>query len=368
MSYFIVIIAILLFLIRSVFFIIGLRKNRKLVISKQDFSQNVSIIIPARNEESNIKSCLKSILDCEYPSSKVQIIVINDRSSDNTEAIVRSQQKLNLNIELVNITNESAKDNIPGKAGAIHQGLIHAKNELVLMTDADCTVTKTWISGLVNVFNTEKADMVASFSIINAVSVFDKLQELQWFYMNCMASGSAGMNYLLGCYGNNQSFKRSCYFETGGYKEISFSVTEDLALLQEFHKNNFKISYPCDPMLEVKTNPISSIGDYIKQQHRWAVGGKSLGFKAFLFVITSLSIWVGGIFCILENNYFLLSLLLISRIAFDASLMIPALRKFNLFSLQKYILIGVPFFLILELISPTFLLNSKVKWKGQVFR
>ena len=54
---------------------------------ESDFQPNVSIIVSARNEEKNIGSLIDSLLKQDYDSSKIEILIANDRSSDNTEKI-----------------------------------------------------------------------------------------------------------------------------------------------------------------------------------------------------------------------------------------------------------------------------------------
>lgn len=363
----IVSIAILFFAFRTFFFAIGLKKMRSFKIGSKS-KVKVSILIPARNEEKNLTECLESLVRSDYPNEQIQLIVINDRSTDNTQKIADSFAKKFNFIEVLNIESDEQKEGIKGKAGAIHQGMKIAKNEYILLTDADCTVEPTWIGSVAQIFEKEEADMVASFSVIKAHSLFDKLQELQWLYMNCMASGSTGNNFLLGCYGNNQSFRKNKYFEVGGYKQIGFSVTEDLALLQSFNDQGYKITYPCDRKLLVWTKPIAKLSDYFKQLHRWTRGGKDLGYKAVLFVITSFSIWLAALGSLINGDFFYFFFTMIARLIFDSILMLPALTKLGLLRIRKFIIVGVPFLLILELISPIMLLKRSVSWKGQTFK
>lgn len=367
MTTIIVISAILIFSIRTIFFYKGLKKTRSFNISFDEHPY-ISILVPARNEEHNLEACVNSILNLNYPKEKFELIIINDRSTDKTEEIAKRFADKHSNIKLVKISSDHQKGNIKGKAGAIHFGIQNASHDLLLMTDADCTVEPTWAAGIAGLFVKQEADMIASFSVIKADSLLYKLEELQWLYMNCMASGSSGNNFLLGCYGNNQSFRKSKYEALGGYEKINFTVTEDLALLQAFDNNGFKILYPCDPNLLVWTKPVGNIKDYFKQLHRWTRGGKELGYKAFLFVITSFSLWFAALYSLFTEHYLHFLIIFFSRLALDSLLMIPALSKLKLKNMKRYILVGVPFLLFLELISPIMLLKKKVSWKGQVFK
>ncbi len=93
----------------------------------------VSIVIPARNEERNLEQALKSVLDLDYPD--LEIIAVNDRSTDRTEGILdkMAQRDPRLNV----VTIESLPVGWIGKPHALHVGAQRARGEFLLFTDAD---------------------------------------------------------------------------------------------------------------------------------------------------------------------------------------------------------------------------------------
>lgn len=93
----------------------------------------VTVVIPARNEERNLKQALRSVLGLDYP--ELQIVVVNDRSTDGTGAILEEMVKSDQRLTLVNI--ESLPEGWLGKTHALHTGAGHAKGEFILFTDAD---------------------------------------------------------------------------------------------------------------------------------------------------------------------------------------------------------------------------------------
>ncbi len=80
---------------------------------------SVSIIIAARNEEENIARCLRSMCNLTYPREKLEILVVDDRSTDGTADIVRSFSAQSEAIQL--ITAHPPKDHLQGKANAVNQ-------------------------------------------------------------------------------------------------------------------------------------------------------------------------------------------------------------------------------------------------------
>ncbi|MEZ4723651.1 MAG: glycosyltransferase [Candidatus Kapaibacterium sp.] len=353
---------------RALFFVIGSKKGRikfkEIIIDNYPF---VSIIVPARNEEHNIIMCLESIVDSDYPRSKYEIIVVNDRSDDSTLELAEKFAQSHSNIRVLNISDDSQKV-VAGKPGALDFGIKNSKGDYILLTDADCKVNRKWISSIVKTFIEKDSDLVAAFTLVKHNNFFDKFQAIEWILMHTMASGGMGLNFPLGCFGNNMAFKKSVYTQLGGYGGIEFSVTEDLALLQSVHKNGGKINYVCHRDSTVKTLPLDKFSDYLKQRKRWAIGGKKLGWKATLFVLASLLIWISAIVSLIEGHYYLSVIIMLLKIITDAILVLPTIFTVKEKGLLPYLLPSNFLFIIVELILPFLIINKKVEWKGQVFK
>ncbi|MFM8177591.1 MAG: glycosyltransferase, partial [Candidatus Kapaibacterium sp.] len=75
-------IALLTYTVRSVFFMIGAARERGRTRVDDIAEPLVSVVVPARNEEGNIEACVMSLLDIDYPADKLQIIIVDDRSTD----------------------------------------------------------------------------------------------------------------------------------------------------------------------------------------------------------------------------------------------------------------------------------------------
>lgn len=353
---------------RSLFFVLGAKRGRikfkDIIINKYPF---VSIIIPARDEQDNIVKCLESIVESDYPRNRCEIIVVNDRSSDSTQSIVEQFVKNYPGIILLNIEDDTQKT-VAGKPGALDFGIKYARGEYILLTDADCKVNKKWISSMVKTFIEKESDLVAAFTLVKHDTFFAKYQAIEWILMHTMASGGMGLNFPLGCFGNNMAFKKSIYDQIGGYGNIEFSVTEDLALLQTIHKMGGKINYICHRDSTVKTLPLENIKDYLKQRKRWAIGGKKLGWKATLFVLASLLVWISAAVSIIEGHYYLGVIIMLLKVITDAILVIPTIYTVKEKGLLRYLLPSNFLFIIVELILPFLIINKKVEWKGQIFK
>ena len=107
----------------------------------------ISIIIPARNEEKVIGSCIQSIISQHFPTNNFEIIVVNDHSTDTTANVVLSFKQEN--IHLINL-EDFTKDQILNsyKKKSIETAMRFAKGELIVTTDADCLAPPKWLETL----------------------------------------------------------------------------------------------------------------------------------------------------------------------------------------------------------------------------
>ena len=365
------IVSVIVFLIRTLMFLYGaLHHNwRKISIFKSiELKPKVSIIIPCRNEENNIENCIRSVFANKYPINKFEIIAVNDRSTDNTEIILNTLKLEIPNLFIVNINNENRKENLRGKPGALQSGIDQCSGELILMTDADCLVSNLWIETIVNEFNNPEVGLVASFTGVKPIGIFSKYQAVEWVYMHIMACGGIGLKQPLGCWGNNLSVRKSVFDEIGGYDKIKFSITEDLALLKEVFNRNYKLRYILRPESKVETSACSTLREFIRQHHRWVIGGKALGWRAVVFVMTTVAIWLGIFLSIITSSWSSLIIILLIRILCDFLLTSMAALKLKIKNLVWWIIPSIPIIILMELIAPFMLLSSNVEWKEQKFK
>ena len=361
-------IAFAFYFLRICIFLFGAYTQRKFKIEPSTQTPFVSVIIPARNEEDKIENCIRSFSQVNYPKDKFELIVVNDRSDDETPNIIDRLKTEFPFLKPIHKTTSSDNKNLQGKAGALQYGINESKGEYVLMTDADCIVHENWIDSIVFTFENNQADFIASFTLVNAKNLFEKFQEVEWMILHTLASAGVGLNSPLGCFGNNVAIKREVYNSIGTYANIPFSVTEDLALLQAVKRGNFKSRYLCNFNSTVVTEPVDTLQDYIKQHHRWIIGGKALGIKGFLVVLFTAVLWTGVIFNLVNGFYLNSIYLILLKLFGDAILLLPSMLKVKRI---KSILYLIPFgilYMAIELLSPLLLLKKKVTWKKQVFK
>jgi cellulose synthase/poly-beta-1,6-N-acetylglucosamine synthase-like glycosyltransferase len=323
---------------------------------------SVSVIIAARNEEENIAECLASLENQDY--SNYEVIVADDFSTDRTGEIIDSfVSKNNCFRKIVPEENST----LTGKANALDSAIDASLGEILLFTDADCVVPSTWIRSVVSYY-TADTGMVNGFSVTNAEGVLSGIESTDLVFLVAVAAGMANKGHPVSCIGNNMSVAKGVYLETGGYKSIPVSVTEDYALLNKIHSlNKYEISFPLDAGTVIMTKAHTSFMDLIQQKKRWALGGLASVNKSIILMVISY----------LVNLLFVLSFFFYS----PQVLLIIIFKLFSefLFLYQVHDKLGIqnnikyfPFFEIYYILYTItlpvlILLNRKVVWKGRTY-
>jgi cellulose synthase/poly-beta-1,6-N-acetylglucosamine synthase-like glycosyltransferase len=360
-----IIVVTVFYLFQISLFLFGTFKSR-LRSFKTDFPI-VSVIIAARNEEKNIGLCLDSITRLDYPTEKLEIIIVNDHSTDATGQIISGFIGKYTNIRTFIPENE--KDGLKGKTNAIAQAIDQAKGEIIFTSDADCILPKTWIQDTLKYYET-RTGIVCGFTYVEHETIFQGMQSLDWIYLLAIASGSFSLGIPLSCVGNNMSFRKKTYDEVGGFKNLNFSVTEDFALLQAIvQRTNWRCKFPFEKNNLVFSRACPTWTNLIRQKKRWGTGGKKSPLPGLLLMSAGWTI-SGLVFVVpflnLSPTYILLPIL--SKCLLDSIFLFVPLKFFNLLKL----FIFFPFFEIyysLYVFALPFLvfINQKVKWKGRVY-
>jgi len=253
--------------------IVGVSRLRRKTARSAE-QPSVSILVPARNEERFIGNCLESLVSQEYPPDRYEIVVVNDRSSDNTPTIIGSYQEKFGTIRCVNI--ESNASGLTGKQNAMNEGLKVCAGEIILNTDADCVAMPSWVRRTVSYF-TPRTGLATGFNMAHNAngtrSLFADLQSLDMLFLMDAAAGAIGMNVPVSCVGRNLAYRKAVLGDAG-YSEMGYTITEDAALMQSVARNpDWDIAVMYDRDTAVLTSAEASLKQFLSQRIRWILGG-----------------------------------------------------------------------------------------------
>ncbi len=356
-------IGISFYFLQLIIFTVGAgRKYKKLPDEKLP---TVTVVVAARDEERNILDCLQSLDKLIYPEGKIEVIIVNDHSTDSTGEIIDFFIKDKPRFKT--LVPEGSIGSLKGKTNALANAINISSGEVILTTDADCIVPPTWAKTIASYY-LDDVGFVGGFTTQQDYSPFTGMQAIDFVYLLTVAAGSINLGKPLSCIGNNMSYRKSVYMEMGGYEGLPFSVTEDFNLLMAIHEmKRYKIIYPLDVNSLVTSIACPDWKTLYWQKKRWGVGGMKSDLIGY-----SVMAWgyiVHGAMLLLPF-FFSLSVLylIVFKILIDYYFVKPVFNKLKLKMRFTHFLAFELYFIIYVLILPFVVLpNRKVKWKGRTF-
>jgi len=275
------------YLIRHyIFTLTVLRKAKKAkvdVVVDTKYEPTVSILIPARNEEKVIARLLRRMSEMTYPHDKLQVIVIDDASSDNTGQIAEDFSSRH---DFIEVLHRAKKAGGKGKASAMNSGLERSTGEVVLCFDADYYPQREIVEKLVKEFVDPAVGAVQGRPVVlneaqNVVTRLVTLERIGGYRVDQEARDNLGLIPQFG--GTVGGFRRSVLEKLGGFDESM--LTEDTDLTFQVYLAGFKVRYAGDA--ECYEEAVDSWKAYWRQRHRWARGHMQVCFKHAYSVLRS---------------------------------------------------------------------------------
>ncbi len=190
----------------------------------------LSIVVAARNEERNIRVALQSLLALDYP--QLQVVVVDDRSEDQTGVILDEMAAGDPRLEIVHITN--LPSGWLGKNYALWQGSQQASGELLLFTDADVVMSPDTLARATNFLQQESLDHLAATPEARMPSLFLNMFGAAFgLFFGMFTRPWRAANPSSRCHIGIGAFnlvKASTYRRVGGHKTIALRPDDDLKL------------------------------------------------------------------------------------------------------------------------------------------
>jgi len=241
----------------------------------EHYEPNVSVIIPCYNEEKNIEDCLEAVYAQDYPKEKMQVIVVNDGSTDNTSNILEQYKIKHNDLLIINGSHE-------GKSAALNLGSKQAKHEFLLTIDADTIIDKESLKKLIRPFINEEVGAVNGACIArNSNSMISIFQKIEYHYNNLIRkSFSVIFKNGVWFFGAFVCYRKSILEKVGYFKKATMAEDWDIAM--EIYSAGYRIlnvhnaiGYTIVP---------HTLKEFYKQRTRWWMGAlQSLNKNKSLF-------------------------------------------------------------------------------------
>jgi cellulose synthase/poly-beta-1,6-N-acetylglucosamine synthase-like glycosyltransferase len=334
----------------------------------------VSIVVPARNEAGGIDACLDSLRAVDYPPDRLEIIVVDDFSTDGTAEQVRARQPAgrvdpaDQPVRLVEMAS-SGPANGGHKPAAVARGVEAAEGDVILTTDADCVVPPAWVKSMVRRCTPETPFVAGPVGYVHNDRFLPRLQALELTGLVAYGAGTIGVGLPTFCNSANVAYRRDAVQARAAAPD---GAARDEMLLQYVaYDTDRRVTFNPDPDATVRTEPPGTLTGYLQQQARWAHMGLRYPFALPRALVVGLWGAHAALFLACAAALALPAwrepalLLLLGKMAADAVLAVPAARHFGVRGLLRsavptelLLLVAVPFIGVLGTVGA-------VEWKGR---
>lgn len=213
--------------------LISLERRRGFLLSEDYADQGerppVSVIVAAKDEADNIGRCVTSMLEQDY--EELEMIVVNDRSSDDTAAIVERIAGTDDRLSLINVGHLPA--GWCGKNNAMNVGIRQARHDWICMIDADCHLTSNRaLRAAVQYAIDQKADLLSVLPNLEMKGFWENVVQpvcggvmMIWFNPDRVNNPDRPEAYANGAF---MLMRRAAYEKIGGHEAVRSQVNEDM--------------------------------------------------------------------------------------------------------------------------------------------
>ena len=273
----------------------------------------VTVIVPARNEEKHIRTCLDAILAQDYPPELLEIIVVNDHSTDGTaarvEQLMAGRQQDQPIIRLIHLADhlEQGIQLNAYKKKAIETAVRLAKGTFIITTDADCIMEPGWVRSLTGFHEAHHLKFIAApVSFYQEDCFFKAFQSLDFLSMQGITGATTCLHCGTMCNGANLAYEKQAFLDVGAYQGVDCIASgDDMLLMYKMYKAfPDGIGFIKHPQAIVRTLPAEGLKDFLQQRIRWASKADKYDDKritavlafVYLFNLLLLVLFVAGFF------------------------------------------------------------------------
>lgn len=327
----------------------------------------LSVIIPFRNESSNLPVLLHALASQDYPPSLFEVILVNDHSEDNSAAIAEGVCLEHANFKLLH-----AGDRENGKKPALMKGIVKAAYDYIITTDADCIMPASWLRTIASTFQQKQADMIVGLMDIATGSRFlDQFQEAEFLSLVASGAGAAAGNHPIYCNGANFAYTKRVFYSVADAMKLGIISGDDTLFLHTIKKERLnRIVLLKSRAAVVTTRGLNSWDQFLQQRRRWI--SKSFYYRdwdtiytALLVLLVNLSLLGSAVMLIIGLNAWLFPALLATKFFTDVVFLATFYRYFNKIMPARRLIIYELIYPFYSVFVALFGLTSGFSWKGR---
>jgi hyaluronan synthase len=238
-----------------------------------DYEPIVSIIIPCKNEEEYIHETIANAFASDYPKDKLQVLIVNDGSTDKTINVLRRVQQTFPALQIIDFPANK------GKRDAIYEAYKFCVGDIIMVVDSDSFIEKRAVREIVYQFGQDPklGGTCGRVTVKNPVNLLAKMEMVMYYVgFDIMRGAEALFNTVTCLPGPLSAYRRSALlpimeeFVNQTFLGRKAVVGDDRALTQMLIKRGYHTSFT--PRASTKTIAPTNFQKYIKQQLRWRRG------------------------------------------------------------------------------------------------
>lgn len=230
----------------------------------------VSVIVCAHDEEANLRALVPSLLAQNYHD--FEVIIVDDRSNDGTFDFLLQETGLNPKLRMVTVRD--VPRHMTGKKFALTMGIKAAKNEWILLTDADCRPQPGWIAGMASYFD-PSAQIVIGFSpYTRQPGLLNSFIRFEAFITAVQYIGFAFIGRPYMGVGRNLAYRRQLFLGSKGFIAHQEIIGGDDDLFVNQHASRQTVAVALGSSVVVPSSPKATWKEYFFQKLRHLSVGK----------------------------------------------------------------------------------------------
>jgi cellulose synthase/poly-beta-1,6-N-acetylglucosamine synthase-like glycosyltransferase len=333
-------------------------------------SVRFTIVIPARNEEQHIAACLESISRLNYPRTLIEIVVVDDFSTDATFTIAASFKEVRV-LKLSDVVQHPINSY---KKKALEWAIQQANGDYIVTTDADCCVPPNWLRNFAFIIQQQKTVLIAApVSIRDEDTAIKKFQSLDFLSLQGITAAAVGAGFHSMCNGANLCYSKQAFVAVQGFASIDHIASGDDMLLMHKLQEAYpgQIRYCHTPESIVTTKAVETVGAFFRQRIRWAskadqyrdrrIFAVLLGvylLNAFLLVLFTAS-------CFNPGLWSLLAICVVLKTSVELLFLFPVARFYQKERLLLYFPLAQPFHWMYIVAAGWLGKFGRYQWKGR---
>ncbi len=283
--------ALLIYTVSLIVFAVGSTGTEK--HEPLDSALGVSVIVAIRNGARSLPRLLEQLNRQNY-AGPVEFILVDDESDDETPDILAEQTKKDPRFR--HIHSKQGDSGLAHKKKALSAGIRQSGNEILLFTDADCTIPDNWVSSMVEKFD-DSTDYVVGYSEIRPdSSAVSRFQSMDFLMLMTAARGMVRLKHPWAATGQNQAYRRSVFQLTNGFAALKHCLQGDDSLyLQVARKagiRNVNFAEPDQTCVAGRTE--NTWSGLIRQRIRWAGDANIMWRYNPVFFMTILATFIAN--------------------------------------------------------------------------